>query len=92
MPSNSVVIIQYGPYESCGIVKHRTFRLAGLQAALKDAGNKCILEETDDWNIVQLSVNGERVYMCNITDLEFGGDGRLDPLCKEAIDAVRDAF
>lgn len=31
MPTNSVVTVRYGPYESCGIVEHKTFRLDGLQ-------------------------------------------------------------
>uniref|UniRef100_A0A8C1BC68 Chromosome 10 open reading frame 53 n=1 Tax=Cyprinus carpio carpio TaxID=630221 RepID=A0A8C1BC68_CYPCA len=88
MPTNSVVTVKYGPYESCGIVEHRTFRLDGLQAVLKDDGHQCVLEKTDDWNIVEIIVNGECVYTCNITDLEFGGDGRLDPRCQEAIDAL----
>ncbi len=34
MPTNSVVTVKYGPYESCGIVEHRTFRLDGLQGNL----------------------------------------------------------
>ncbi|XP_056326216.1 UPF0728 protein C10orf53 homolog [Danio aesculapii] len=92
MPPNSIVTIRYGPYDSCGIVDHRTFRLDGLQAVLKGDGHRCVLEKTDDWNTVELIVNGERVYSCSITDLVFGGDGRLDPLCQEAIDAVRDAY
>ncbi|XP_016132320.1 UPF0728 protein C10orf53 homolog [Sinocyclocheilus grahami] len=92
MPTNSVVTVKYGPYESCGIVEHRTFRLDGLQAVLKDDGHQCVLQKTDDWNIVELIVNGECVYTCNITGLEFGGDGRLDPRCQEALDAVRDAY
>lgn len=31
MPVNALVTLRYGPYESCGIVDHRTFRLDGLQ-------------------------------------------------------------
>ncbi|XP_065153602.1 UPF0728 protein C10orf53 homolog [Paramisgurnus dabryanus] len=92
MPQNSLVKIRYGPYESCGIVEHRTFRLDGLQAALKADGHQCVLEQTDVWNTVMLIVNGECVYVCNITDLEFGGDGRLDPMCQQATDAVRNAY
>ncbi len=43
-----------------------------LLAVLKDDDHQCYLEKTDDWNIVELIVNGECVYKCNITDLEFG--------------------
>lgn len=43
-----------------------------LLAVLKEDGHQCVLEKTDDWNIVELIVNGECVYTCNITDLEFG--------------------
>lgn len=102
-------------------------RLLFPLAVLKDDGHQCVLEKTDDWNILELIVNGECVYKCNITDLEFGklrcafgnlcfledkrfddhhevffvflnsslligGDGRLDPRCLEAIDAVRNAY
>lgn len=41
-------------------------------AVLKDDGHQCVLEKTNDWNILELIVNGECVYTCNITDLEFG--------------------
>lgn len=31
MSVNTLVTVRYGPYESCGIVDHRTFRLDGIQ-------------------------------------------------------------
>ncbi|XP_026997736.2 UPF0728 protein C10orf53 homolog isoform X2 [Tachysurus fulvidraco] len=61
-------------------------------SVLRDCGYVCVLEETPDWNQVEVVVHGERVYKCDINKLEFGGDGRLDPLCQEALDAVRNAF
>ncbi|KAL4641017.1 hypothetical protein GN956_G11331 [Arapaima gigas] len=88
MSPNCLVIVRYGPYESCGVVEHRTFRLEGLKDALEEAGHRCVFEESPDWNTVQLLVNGECVYTCNIKDLDFGGDGKLDPLCQEAVSAV----
>ncbi|KAG7462438.1 hypothetical protein MATL_G00184850 [Megalops atlanticus] len=91
MPLNALVIVRYGPYYSCGIAEHRTFRLEGLQAVLKEEGHRCVLEKTADWNKVELIVNGECVYTCSIADLEFGGDGRLDPLCQEAKTSVKNA-
>uniref|UniRef100_A0A8C8EHB1 Uncharacterized protein n=1 Tax=Oncorhynchus tshawytscha TaxID=74940 RepID=A0A8C8EHB1_ONCTS len=72
MPQNAVVIVRYGPYKSCGIVDHRTFRLIGLQAALKENGHQSVLEKMSDWNKVELVVNGECVYTCSIKQLEFG--------------------
>ncbi|XP_053161752.1 UPF0728 protein C10orf53 homolog [Hemicordylus capensis] len=92
MPEHARVTLRYGPYRSCGIVEHRTFRLQGLQAMLKAEGHEVILKEIPDWNEVQLIVNGETVFQCNINDLDFGGDGKLDPLCKEACDAVLKAY
>ncbi|XP_071764260.1 UPF0728 protein C10orf53 homolog [Centroberyx gerrardi] len=92
MPKNAQVTLRYGPYESSGLVEHRTFRLEGLQAALREHGHQCVLEETSDWNIVELVVNEESVYTCDIKQLEFGGDGKLDPLCKEAVIAVDNAY
>ncbi|XP_006165969.1 UPF0728 protein C10orf53 homolog [Tupaia chinensis] len=93
MPENAVVILRYGPYSAVGLsVEHRTFRLEGLQAVLVKDGHQVILEKIEDWNVVELAVNGEAVFHCNIKDLEFGGDGKLDPLCEEARIAVLNAY
>ncbi|XP_028460177.1 UPF0728 protein C10orf53 homolog [Perca flavescens] len=92
MPKNARVTLCNGPYESSGVVEHRNFRLQGLQAALTARGHQCVLEDTPEWNMVELVVNGEVVFRCNIKQLEFGGDGQLDPVCKEAVDAVENAY
>ncbi|KAF7655916.1 hypothetical protein LDENG_00048460 [Lucifuga dentata] len=92
MPENALVILRYGPYECNGTVEHRTFRLQGLHAALRARGHQCVLEETPEWNTVELLVNGLIVFKCKIKQLEFGGDGELDPLCKEAVTSVENAF
>ncbi|XP_054687904.1 UPF0728 protein C10orf53 homolog [Grus americana] len=55
---------------------------------LQADGHQLILEETSDWNAVELALNGETVFRCNMHDLDFGGDGELDPLCEEARKAV----
>ncbi|XP_043911623.1 UPF0728 protein C10orf53 homolog [Protopterus annectens] len=92
MPQNALVTIRFGPYESSGLVEHRILRLQGLQAVLQADGHRCILEEITDWNTVELIVNGENIFHCNIKDLEFGGDGLLDPLCQAAREAVLKAY
>ncbi|XP_026209603.1 UPF0728 protein C10orf53 homolog [Anabas testudineus] len=92
MPVSAQVTLCYGPYESSGVVQHRTVRLQGLQAALRARGHRCVLEETSDWNLVELVVSGELVFRCHIKQLHFGGDGKLDPVCKQAVTAVEDAY
>ncbi|XP_064418760.1 UPF0728 protein C10orf53 homolog [Latimeria chalumnae] len=92
MPKKALVFIRYGPYESCGLVEYRTFRLQGLQTMLHKEGHRCVLQEILDWDTVELIVNGEKIFQCNIKNLEFGGDGKLDPLCKEAAVAVLNAY
>ncbi|XP_069317311.1 UPF0728 protein C10orf53 homolog [Eulemur rufifrons] len=93
MPGNAVVVLRYGPYSAVGLsVEHRTFRLEGLQAVLARDGHEVILEKIEDWNVVELMVNEEVVFHCNIKDLEFGGDGKLDPLCEKARIAVLNAY
>ncbi|PNI21947.1 C10orf53 isoform 1 [Pan troglodytes] len=73
MPKNAVVILRYGPYSAAGLpVEHHTFRLRGLQAVLAIDGHEVILEKIEDWNVVELMVNEEVVFHCNIKDLEFG--------------------
>uniref|UniRef100_A0A5F9C6Q5 Uncharacterized protein n=1 Tax=Oryctolagus cuniculus TaxID=9986 RepID=A0A5F9C6Q5_RABIT len=61
-------------------------------AVLKKDGHEVVLEKIEDWDVVELVVNGEVVFHCNIKDLEFGGDGKLDPLCEEARVAVLKAY
>lgn len=92
MPKNAKVTVRFGPYRTCGTVEHRTHRLEGLQVLLKENGHTVELEPCDDWHDVVLIVNGETVYKCDITKLEFGGDGKLDHLCHEALEAVNNAF
>ncbi|XP_049502604.1 UPF0728 protein C10orf53 homolog [Panthera uncia] len=93
MPKNALVILRYGPYSAVGLsVEYRTFCLEGLQAVLARDGHNVILEKIEDWNVVELMVNEEVVFYCNIKDLEFGGDGKLDPLCEEARIAVLNAY
>ncbi|XP_059802680.1 UPF0728 protein C10orf53 homolog isoform X2 [Hypanus sabinus] len=71
MPLSQKVTIRYGPYESCGVVDYRTSRLIGLKTMLEDNGHSWVEEQSPDWNIVELVVNGEVVFTCNITDLDF---------------------
>ncbi|KAK2557927.1 UPF0728 protein [Acropora cervicornis] len=86
------VTIKFGPYVSCGIVEHRTARLEGLQALLKSDGHFVEFVKTRDRDDVELVVHGETIYSCKIQELQYGGDGKLDPKCKEALDAVNKAY
>ncbi|KAL9961371.1 hypothetical protein ACROYT_G030295 [Oculina patagonica] len=86
------VTVKFGPYMSCGIVEHRTARLEGLQALLRSEGHTVEFTKTPDRDDVELVVHGEIIYHCKIQDLQYGGDGKLDPICKEALVAVNKAY
>jgi len=92
MPQCASVSVEYGPYEACGIVEHRTARLQGLQTQLTRSGHTVTLKTIPDWNILRLVVNGERVFQCKVTDLDHGGDGLLNPFCAEAVQCVAKAY
>ncbi|XP_072280123.1 UPF0728 protein C10orf53 homolog [Pyxicephalus adspersus] len=93
MPDKAVVTLRYGPYMNCsGVVQHRLSRLEGLQAVLASDGHSVVLEEISDRNVVELVVNGETVFQCNIKEFDFGGDGLLDPICEHARQAVLRAY
>lgn len=77
---------------SCGIVEHRTARLEGLQALLRSEGHTVEFVKTPDRDDVELVVHGEIIYRCKIQALQYGGDGKLDPVCKEALAAVNKAY
>lgn len=86
------VTVNFGPYMSCGILEHRTARLEGLQALLRGEGHTVEFVKTHDRDDVELVVHGEIVYRCKIQDLQYGGDGKLDRKCKEALEAVNKAY
>ncbi|XP_061191211.1 UPF0728 protein-like isoform X2 [Saccostrea cucullata] len=92
MPQNARALIAYGPYEACYLVDHRKSRLQGLETVLFKDGHSVEFEEIEDWNMVEIWVNGECVFKCDIRELDYGGDGELDPLCKKALEAVQSAF
>jgi hypothetical protein len=41
-------------------------------AVLAKDGHQIILEQIEDWNLVELVVNEETVFQCDIQELEFG--------------------
>jgi len=92
MPSNAKVYINYGPYLAVGTVEHRLSRLQGLKCVLTKDGHTVEFVELEDWDAVELSVNGEIVFKCDINNLDYGSDGELDPLCAKAREAVMKAY
>lgn len=86
------VKICYGPYLSCLTVQHRTERLEGLTTLLKADGHSVSYEKIPDRDVVELIVHGIVVFRCQIQDLVFGGDGKLDPKCEEALEYVKNAY
>ncbi|KAM3913813.1 UPF0728 protein C10orf53 homolog [Leptodactylus fuscus] len=93
MPEKALVTVRFGPYmNGSGFVQHRVSRLQGLRAVLRSNGHKVVFEEILDRDTVELIVNGETVFQCNMKELDFGGDGKLDPLCEEARLAVLKAY
>ncbi|XP_066456514.1 UPF0728 protein C10orf53 homolog [Eleutherodactylus coqui] len=93
MPEEAQVTVRFGPYmNGSGTVQHSVSRLQGLRAVLLSGGHKVFLEEILDRDTVELMVNGEIVFQCNIKELDFGGDGKLDPLCEEARHAVLNSY
>ncbi|XP_052786254.1 UPF0728 protein-like [Mya arenaria] len=92
MPSNAKVFIKYGPYEAVGNVEYRDSRLQGLKAILTKDGHTVEFVKVEDRNAVELCVNGETVFTCDINELDYGSDGELDPLCIKAKEAVKKAY
>jgi hypothetical protein len=45
-----------------------------------------------NWNNVNIIVNEQHVFKCNINDLEFAGDGEIDPIVIEAEKQVTKAY
>lgn len=92
MPPKAKVFLHYGPYESCGVVDHREARLEGMRTVLEKDHHQVHFVKINDWNTVELWVNGELIYTCDLRELDYGSDGQLDPLCDKALHAVQEAF
>ena len=64
-----------------------------FKAYLEAKGHKIIeLRKAKNWNNLELFVNGESVFKYKLNDLEFGGDGELDPKVIEAEKLVQEAY
>ncbi len=50
------------------------------------------LRKAKQWNNLEIIVNEEHVFKCKLNELEFGGDGELDPLVVEAELLVKNAY
>uniref|UniRef100_A0A493TT50 Chromosome 10 open reading frame 53 n=1 Tax=Anas platyrhynchos platyrhynchos TaxID=8840 RepID=A0A493TT50_ANAPP len=93
LPKNYSLKLQYTrSSQQSKQMQYRSLLLHPFPAVLQADGHQLILEEIPDWNTVELIVNGETVFRCNINELDFGGDGKLDPLCEEARKAVLNAY
>jgi hypothetical protein len=44
------------------------------------------------WNNVNIIVNEQKVFNCDINDLEFAGDGEIDPLVIQAEKEILNAY
>ena len=89
---NHEVTIRYGPYSSCATVQHREDRLQGLTTVLTSEGHQVLLEKIEDRNVIEILVHNEIIYKCQIQELVFGGDGKLDSRCNEVLKAVAEAY
>ena len=60
---------------------------------MKAKGHRIIeLRKAKNWNNLEIFVNGESIFKCKLNELEFGGDGELDPMVIQAEKLVHEAF
>ncbi len=50
------------------------------------------MRKAKQWNNLEIIVNEEHVFKCKLHELEFSGDGELDPLVIEAEKLVKSAY
>ena len=60
---------------------------------LEAKGHRVIeLKKAKNWNNVNVYVNEQNVFKCKLNELEFGGDGQLDPLAVTAEQKISNAY
>ncbi|VUZ49004.1 unnamed protein product [Hymenolepis diminuta] len=93
MLRSNEIRLKYGAYEACGISLYRIQRLEGLINLLKLDGYNVLVEEIPlVRDVLEIWMMDEKMYTCNIKDLNFGGDGYLDIKAKEIHQKIRDSF
>ena len=56
---------------------------------LSKDGHTVELQKIEDWNVVELIVNGELVYKCDINELDYGKKNHgLNPTAVQSKNAV----
>merc|ERR1711953_57141 len=74
--------VVFGPYYINRILKgNYDYRLKGLKSKLAELN--AIYTQFDDENRLVILKNGDEVYECKVTDLDYGGDGEFDPFVAE---------
>ena len=64
-----------------------------MKAYLEARGHKIIeLRQAKNWNNLEIIVNGESIFKCKLNELDFGGDGELDPKVIDAERLVKEAY
>ncbi|XP_075246732.1 UPF0728 protein-like [Convolutriloba macropyga] len=93
MPLRTKVFVSYGPYRNClGSLTYEPARLDGLRTLLEANEHQMIYHQTKNLNELAITVNGEMVYQGKVDQLDFSGDGELDPMCKEILEIVTNAY
>merc|ERR1711914_28925 len=77
------------PYYANGIIcDYFDHRIRGLKKQLTKNSIEPILLKIKDQNQLRILKNGEIIFSCLQTDLDFGGDGELDKNVSDAIQKV----
>ena len=64
-----------------------------MKGYIEAKGHKVIaLKKAKNWNNVNVFVNEQNVFKCKLNELEFGGDGQLDPLAIAAEQKISNAY
>jgi len=60
---------------------------------LKCKGHKLTeIKKVENYNSVSIIVNEQVVFKCKVDELEFGGDGELDPIVLKAVEEIEKAY
>ncbi|CAH1102604.1 unnamed protein product [Psylliodes chrysocephalus] len=89
--ADSVVKIEYGPYEAHGVITHRAQRLYGLIKHLTDLGFEIEIRQMNLLNRLEIIMYKRKIFQCNITNMKFNMISEYDPVCLRAVAAVKEA-
>ncbi|XP_044266980.1 UPF0728 protein v1g117062-like isoform X2 [Tribolium madens] len=82
--------IFFGPYETHGVIRHKTQKLYGLLKKLSELGYELELIPTNRLNNLTIHLRDKQIFRCDLRYLMFNIEFEDDPVCQNVVKSVEE--